>query len=380
MLETLKLERFRGFDEFELNNLGRLNLLVGTNNSGKTSILEAIRILHSKMNASVLEEIMQARGEYFDDDQKQRMLDIRHLFYGRDFSPGQSFVITGLEADFKDGNGLSRFSGSIFLGQDPVQLSLVDFNDDAISPGFYIYFQAEWVRANPALIPTFKDMTPWRRPLSPEGGLYVSHSPVFRSSRDSERDGETKVSFVSSSALSAKEMVGLFNQIVLEPEEELVNQAMKIIDPDIERVATVSSGKDRSSARAGFVVRLAGSQKRVPIGSMGDGIWRMLGLALAAAGASGGILLVDEIDTGLHFTAMSDMWRLVWETAKEFDIQVFATTHNSDCWSSLASIAANKEAEEEGITIQRIEKGKDRAVVFSAEEIVIAADRGIEVR
>jgi AAA15 family ATPase/GTPase len=106
----------------------------------------------------------------------------------------------------------------------------------------------------------------------------------------------------------------------------------------------------------------------------------MLGLALATVGAANGVLFVDEIDTGLHFSAMSDMWQLIWETAKRLNVQVFATTHSSDCWTSLASIASREDTSEDGITIQRIERDKDVGIVFSEREIVVAANRGIEVR
>ena len=77
---------------------------------------------------------------------------------------------------------------------------------------------------------------------------------------------------------------------------------------------------------------------------------------------------------------MSDMWKLIWETAKKLNVQVFATTHNSDCWTSLATIASQEDAQAEGITIQRIEPDKEVSVAFNEREIVIAANRGIEVR
>jgi len=50
MLQSLKIEGFRGFQNFEMANLGRINLLVGKNNSGKTSILEAIQFLYAQNN------------------------------------------------------------------------------------------------------------------------------------------------------------------------------------------------------------------------------------------------------------------------------------------------------------------------------------------
>jgi AAA15 family ATPase/GTPase len=104
------------------------------------------------------------------------------------------------------------------------------------------------------------------------------------------------------------------------------------------------------------------------------------GLRESLVNARDGILLVDEIDSGLHFSAMSKMWKLIWETAKRLNVQVFATTHSSDCWTSLAEIASTEDPSEEGITIHRIEKGKPSSIVFTDRQVVIAAEQGIEVR
>lgn len=176
-------------------------------------------------------------------------------------------------------------------------------------------------------------------------------------------------------------MVELFDQVVLMPEERFVIEALNTIEPSIERIAPVGFHNYRiNNFSSGFVIKIANSNQRIPIGSMGEGIWRMLGLALALVNARDGVLLVDDIDTGLHFTTMSDMWKLVWETAKRLNVQVFATTHSSDCWKSLDAIASQENPSDEGITIHRIEKGKSRSVVFTEEQVVIAAERDIEVR
>ena len=103
-----------------------------------------------------------------------------------------------------------------------------------------------------------------------------------------------------------------------------------------------------------MIVKLSDSDLPIPIGSMGDGIWRLLGLALATVSAQGGVLLVDEIDSGLHYSTMSDMWKIIWQTATKLDVQVFATTHSSDCWQSLASIASKEKEDKNRITIHRI--------------------------
>ncbi|NOK63921.1 MAG: hypothetical protein GFH27_549319n101 [Chloroflexi bacterium AL-W] len=371
MLKNVKIENFRGFRSFELQQLGRLNLLVGANNSGKTSVLEAIQLLCSHNNLEPLRDVMINRGEYFDNKRTDRQeLDIRHLFYNHKIEPGSQFSVSGMNGTEKD--EIVALVGVRPINQrfDPpidtdVQLT---FHDD----GFVFDFTIEWIYGN--------KREHWESPLSDDGGLLEEYLPRPRSIGISKRN-ETKTQFVTSSALTPERMIELFDQIVLTPEEKLVQESLQAIEPKIERIAPISSEKyRRAESRAGFVVLLSDSEQRVPIGSMGDGLWRMLGLALATAGSANGVLFVDEIDTGLHFSAMSDMWKLIWETAKRLNVQVFATTHSSDCWMSLASIADQEGIPEDGITIQRIEQGKETSIAFSEREIVIAAQRGIEVR
>ncbi len=113
---------------------------------------------------------------------------------------------------------------------------------------------------------------------------------------------------------------------------------------------------------------------------MGDGMWRMLAMAIAITHCKGGFLLVDEIDTGLHHTVMSDMWKLIFNAAKRFDVQVFATTHSYDCVYSLAFLCGEKPDPDNLITVQRIESGKSKAVPYTESEIKEAAAKKIELR
>jgi AAA15 family ATPase/GTPase len=356
MLRTLRIENFRCFQTFELQQLGKLNLLVGTNNSGKTSILEAVQLLSSQSNLESLREVMIGRGEYIlnDEGSSGRELDVRHLFYGHEIDVGSKFSIMGDNHKNEEGIAVSV--------EDAEQVSL--FKN-----------LREFVLVIKRLGQENENL---KLPLSSKDGL---PSDYARRIRRDFKNSEARTQFVTSSSLTPERMIELFDQVVLTPEEYLVTEALQTIEPSIERIASVGSGKYRyNNSRSGFFVRLGNGDQRIPIGSMGDGIWRILGLTLAIVNARNGVLLVDEIDTGLHFSAMSNMWRLIWKTAKRLNVQVFATTHNSDCWTSLAAIASTESPSEEGITIHRIEKGKQNSIVFTERQVVIAAERGIEVR
>jgi AAA15 family ATPase/GTPase len=379
MFRSIKIENFRGFKHFELQQLGRINLLVGLNNSGKTSILEAVQLLCSRTNLEPLSEIMLNRGEYFWSDDELRgnrrntNLDICHLFFGHEIKPDVRFSISSTNSRLNE-----TLVGSIeVLNEDSAtQVSLFDLVSEDVNLPNLRQFNIKSKESSAS----FELSVDGGVPLYPARGMMPV--AVSRLSSKDLKIESFRTQFISSSSLSIDKTAELFDQIVLTPNESLVEEALQIIEPEIERIALVRSERTRLSTnnRGGFIIRLRNSDQRIPIGSMGDGVWRILALALAIVCAKGGVLLVDEIDTGLHFSTMSKMWKLIWETARKLDVQVFATTHNSDCWTSLAMIAEETENTEDEISIQRIERDKQRAVAFTRQEIVIAAERGIEVR
>ena len=409
MFKSLKIENFRGFKSFELQHLGRVNLLVGANNSGKTSILEAIQLLCSRKDISSLEKLMTYRGEYFGDKDKLTRgkdceLDIRHLFYRREIALEAKFSIAGITDSIQEkliasistniiGEIQENISAALSAIQDPqLQKEFLELFSAMLTDSSYekpndreelsrdirkstnsekIYLVFQWSGQESEFL---------RLPLSIRGSCYAKYRQPF--SRPSRKQVIT-TQFVTPFSLEVAEIIALFDNIVLTPNEIPVIEALKIIEPKIERIASVTTEKYLSrklGERGGFVVKLSDNEHPIPIGSMGDGIWRLLGLALATVSAQGGVLLVDEIDSGLHYSTMSDMWKIIWETATKLDVQVFATTHSSDCWQSLASIASKETENKNRITIHRIEPDKNNSVMFNEPEIIIAANRDIEVR
>lgn len=193
-----------------------------------------------------------------------------------------------------------------------------------------------------------------------------------------EAQASYPVQFVSTAGIAAADLVGFWDEAQLAGDEGLVVAMLKAVEPAIEDIRSLASAAT-AGPREGFIVRCANESRRLPLGSLGDGVWRMLTLAVVLARCKGGMLLVDEIDTGLHHTVMSDMWRLVFDAAKRLDIQVFATTHSEDCVYSLASICRDDENAGD-VTIQRIEAGRAKSVAYSEAEIRAAAEHRIEVR
>ncbi len=95
-IKSLNIEDFRGFHRFRMKNLGRVNLLVGANNCGKTTILEAIEILSARDPAPIWWMQMR-RGERttLPDSTELNQVDIRRLFRGHEIDFGNRFRIAG---------------------------------------------------------------------------------------------------------------------------------------------------------------------------------------------------------------------------------------------------------------------------------------------
>ncbi|MDM8549309.1 AAA family ATPase [Desulfobacterales bacterium HSG2] len=365
MITDLEITGFRGFDKFRLHDLGRVNLLVGINNGGKTSILEAIEFLASQGDLRPISAAIMRRGEYMWSDSQREVSDLEidacRLFHGYNMDADTCFTIRG-----KCKNTTNTVQAAIIENGSDNSSEQIEF------PGPYLL----------KLIWNLSDVREVKLRLSHQGGL--SYSRLGRRYNRNPSEQTSKAFFISTDSLSMDEVVPLFEDIVLTPEEQLVIESIKIIEPTIERIASVSGKKGvfikSLGIRGGLVVKCKGIRQRIPIGSMGDGIWRMLGIALALVKAKDGILLIDEIDTDLHFTVMEDLWKLITQAANRLNVQVFATTHNSDCWRSLADVLCDDNAVNDGVTIQRIEKDKKESVAFTEEEIVIAAERETEVR
>ncbi len=359
-----------------MTDLGRINLLVGKNNTGKSSILEGLFILASENNPIALWHTLMRRGEQIIQESTPNRggraeADISHLFYGHNISIGSELSITTTN---------DRPARSVKYR--------IDIAKPEESPHSFAQLADEGlVGSRPALwvsgTPDFQ-MPPL--PLSRLGSLRLEALQQYADIRPPKSESGA-VQFITAESLPATQLSQLWTSIVLTADEDRVVRALKILEPKIERIAQVQiaiaqyPGQGFSfPTRGGFFLKLADNAKRIPIGSFGDGIWRMLSVIVAIVRAKDNLLLIDEIDTGLHYSVMADMWRLLNEAAELFNVQVFATTHSYDCVHSLAGICRNDENSRGRVTIQRIEAGNKKAVPFSEAQIRIAAERDLEIR
>ena len=161
-------------------------------------------------------------------------------------------------------------------------------------------------------------------------------------------------------------------------EEEIV-AALRIIESHIERVALVyANGSSEQHTRIPKA-RIADQDNPIPLRSLGEGMVRLFGLALALVNTRDGLFLIDEIESGLHYSVQPDVWRLVFRLAQRLNIQVFATTHSWDCVEAFQFVTGSHP--DEGQLI-RLGRNHDDviATLFDEQELAIITRDHIEVR
>jgi AAA15 family ATPase/GTPase len=360
MINSLQIKNFRSLENFQLNDLSRINLLVGKNNSGKTSILEAIALLQSDINIQqTLDEILAVRYELSGTEKNEFNPVI--FFTNFNIIPQKSKIFIKADAQ-KSSKTLGIF---IVLNKDNLGQS--------IRSSMELSFQwntTKFITDNQPNTSYIESTFPiLNATVKTSEAKYIvpKKSLVFDFQERVTRDEI----FVTTNFFLRSNLISLYKRISATNLEKQVIKILQSLEPEIEDLAIGVND---------FVVKLTNIDRQIHIGSLGDGIYRLLGLALAMVNVKNGILLVDEIDTGLHYTAMDDMWKMIWQTANDLNVQVFATTHSSDCWKSLAEFAGTFDKPNDGIAIHYIDKKREHSISYSEEEMMIAAEEDYEVR
>ena len=378
MISALIIENYRGFEKFSMDEVKRINLIVGGNNIGKTSVLEAIMLVISKGDPQTIWKIISGRGEIVNyggipHGVIQPEISVRHLFHRHEVKLGSAFKIGAtmiqtnktvktVEVDFKIIEAKPEDNQILYA-------SLQNDVMDTFGPKIALSITRSDIKNS--LLPPI--------PLSSQGTLKQNTLQTLVNMNFKQfpnEDGQAVFQYIPTTSLTGQELISMWNSVALTTEEKHVVEALRSLDDKIEQVAAISSPVvfTQFGQKTGFIVKMRDLESPVPIGSLGEGTWRMLVLAIALVKSKDAILLIDEIDIGLHFKALSSMWEMIVSASNRLNIQLFATTHNNDCIKALAML---KESE---ISIQRIESFDGSAVNYSADEIKVATRRNIEVR
>lgn len=357
LLDSLEIKGYRCFEHLTIEKLGRVNLIVGKNSVGKSTLLESVYLFASNFQDSYLSELLDLRDEpiWFsrvENGKVEYIYDIKHLFFNKPETEDNEQILSigNLKNPKKT---IEAYIEWFEKSPEQKRLGKAEIYE---SHEPYLY-----VKRNDKLIYSHILSESFKTP-----NVYITiESEVLKNK------------FVPASGLSLLALASYWDKMSLSDLEIKAIEALKIISPEVEKLNFIQAiGKN---VRLPFVKTSKFSEPS-SLKSLGDGMTRILGIILSLVNCKDGILLIDEIENGLHYSILPDVWKLIFKTAKDLNVQVFATTHSKDCIEAFTQAAIDDE-ESDGMLIRLENKdGKIRAVNFNEDELETVERRNIEVR
>jgi hypothetical protein len=372
MYTRFRIQNFKGFRDLEFDDLARINLLAGKNNTGKTSVLEAL-LLHT--GNYDFDTVLHATADFPASKSRVAKLDWDSIF--TDYDTQQEIVIDGNFNHVRQYGKIPFLSSKVQLSWRKPNSSHALLIDRLSSIG-----TEEPDTSNTYILDIRPKLFEWAN-LAGQYHFYRCDIAIHRSIdvRECSDSGFVPSLFIDSNRRIHPDIdVNRFGEIEFSDNLALLTDAMKSIDSRVESVSAIPrNGVTSLYARVG--------QKRpIPILGMGEGMQRLTSILLAMGTLQDGIILIDEIENGFHTSTFSDVWRAIDQASKDFNVQVFATTHDYEVIAAAHKhfSTANVNGEGYPFRLHRLDRhvktGELLRTTYSPESLETSIEAGWEVR
>jgi AAA15 family ATPase/GTPase len=308
MITSLTIENFKGFQKLKADNLTRINLFGGSNNIGKTSILEAIFAYYDRLSPDFYIKELAWRGLVLLSAQNQKEHELwAPLFHNYDITKSIKLSITIDKNHYEDLEIKIDKDFSRSIGTQSVTLS--------------------------------PDTTPSQSNSSNQFALHLVGNSNHEKSLDTSYffsgnklqmvrkvikvKNILGVHYISYRTTNSKQDSVRFGKLISDNKDSLVVKALKIIEPRLTEISAIPISENLTVLHGNI-----GLPKKVPINYLGDGVTKVLSYVLAIVSNPKSIILIDEIENGIHYTKHNEIWELLFSLAEEYDVQIFANTHS----------------------------------------------------
>jgi hypothetical protein len=353
MIRSLHIENFKGYADFRLNDLGRVTLLGGRNNVGKTSLLEGLFLLDDRANPGLFMRQHSWRGI------TSVMMAPETLwapcFTGYDLA--RPMVIESTDESGKTEKLTLSFNPLFHPPIAPVMFARTQIPTNGEGPrsqALDINFQRDGQLAQVSH-------------LLLDGAMHVDFM---------QGGGRPAVFLPSTQRVSPQDDAANFGRIDLEGRKDEITAFLReTVEPRLSDLTTIVVGNMPL-----IHAQMEGFPRKLPVAYMGEGMSRLLSIALVIATNAGGRVFIDEIENGLHYSILPLVWRGVAEAAARYDCQVFATTHSRECIAGAhEGIADEHRADFRYIRLHRGKEGIE-GKIYDHELLGIAIEQDLEVR
>ncbi len=346
MIKSIEIRNFRCYKHLIINKCARLNVIVGDNGSGKTALLESI-FFPLASGSDIGPRLRQQRG--LDGNFNSTPHKIAESIWGDFFYDGDTdkSIILTLNGDGADSRSLRIGRG----GSEEVLIG-IDAPTAATSP-FYL---------------TWRDSNGMERTVIPTVG-----PDGYKLPSTGERI-EIGYLFPANQLVGSLENATRFSDLSKDNRSDEFVEVFKIEYPWIDNISIEIHGGGPV-----LFVEMKGNKKKIPVPNISSGINRSMAIMLAIASTPKAVVLVDEIENGIHHAHLVTMWKSLITFLRKFDCQMFVSTHSAECLRALV-IAADGDAED--ISLFQTERGENEhgIKVSPGKDLMLAIDYDQEVR
>ncbi len=344
MFKSFTVKNFRCFRDLTLAPLERVNLIAGINNVGKTALLEAI-LIHVSPNSPDL--------------------------------PLRVNIIRGIEQG--DVNVQDVWEGLFFdkRTNESVQLTSVDRND--VSRTLQIRLaepEGAPVVIDESLLAEVKSNELLLEYQDSSGQSGISRAFITLEGIKGKRIQSAPVA-LRGTLLSTHRRLPVeerFSQLDAAGRQNEVLEVLQLLEPRLQRLAVLVMGN--KPVLYGDI----GIGELLPLPLMGEGVVRLAAILLVIVTTPGGVVLIDEVENGLHYSVLNNVWKAIANAARRSETQVFATTHSWECIR--AAHQAFEESEIYDFRLHRLERINDdiRTATYDQETLSTSVEMNLEVR
>ena len=358
LLQNIKIKNFRGFDNLEVNGFNQINILIGKNNSGKSSLLEAIFLLIGMSNPILPDNVNRLRGLNI-----RTADEFRYLFHNLRLNNKPEF-----EGLFTDASCRTLKLNPIFkktgqeAGKQKIGSDDLSIDASTASPnmtGLELEFN---IKQEHNQKKAFKSSI-------------VFNLPEIIQNQNNKYKEELHAVYITGDSTEANALTR-YSDIVKRKKGDIVLKALQNIDSKIESIHPLPDG---------LFFSYKDIDELIPSNIAGDGVRKYLNIVTTIAQKENSIVLIDEIENGLHYSAHISLWKSIITISNEFNVQLFITTHNLEtlkCLNELLSYKEYKDTQEKlnVFTIAHTKKSGIKTYKYSYKGLKDAIETETEIR
>jgi len=358
MLQSFRAQNFKCFADLTISKLEPVNLITGLNNTGKTALLEALFLHAGYFNPTLSTVINVFRGiDLFKPDPE--FLWGWH-FYGHDLS--SRIHLTACHKDERPrhlriylrtspvSTGRERRSRRGRLPSTAPSLTSADIGRE---------LRYEYTAANGKV---YKNTVTLRQ----DGKPALARAPF---------PSQDNASFLAARTVTHNEDARFFDQLNLTRRQDEILRFARFFDPRLKGLSLSAAWGPLT-----LVADMDGQTQLMPIPFAGEGLTRFLSMLLHILQIPKGLLLIDEVENGIHHTVLPKVWQALAETAKAAGVQIIATTHSQECVR--AAHQAFSQFLDYGFRLHRLERVRDdiKVITYDRAQLERVIEAGFELR